>query len=301
MKRKSGVVRATVEDEELVRRKIARKEYEVKYRTSQRQAARTMDRCLGVTRVGFKAAEPQMYEVQSERECYKKDEIAYMDEHDIFDPISENLKQSVYQEGSKRFGLPAYERKVCAVCDALWPPKSIRKCEVLGNTAKKWVNRLRGLDDVPTAHRREYDVSSWLPQMRGALLSPRGLVRNSDSKPCGLLQVCSSCYNSLKSNSKLPPKFAVAKGFDIGILPKDLLDASWIERAMSSVTSVAASITVLRGGRHKSLRGHVTVVTLDPGSISRRLPVLLRGRENFFCCNGKQINAAPKTSCDEEV
>lgn len=105
---------------------------------------------------------------------------------------------------------------------------------------------------------------------------------------------CVSCYNSLQSNSKKPPKYTNANGFDIGSLPLHLQQASTIERQLTNLSSIAASVTILTGGGHEALKGHVTVVTLDPKAIVRKAPDLSRGRNTFFVVISGKLTSQKK-------
>ncbi len=161
------------------------------------------------------------------------------------------------------------------MCDCEWVQTQIRVIYLNDAKASKWRSKLFHYGDVPDLVKAHYDISSLVPRLHGMLLSKSGVERNSSGQPTGGVFVCSTCEQSLKGSGKSPPKFSIVNGFEIGVLPDSLRDITQIEKRLTSLTSLSVPLTVLRGGKHTMLKGHVFVMTIDPGAIVTKLPHLL--------------------------
>lgn len=150
-----------------------------------------------------------------------------------------------------------------------------------GLIARQWRSKLSPSDDVPAELVQFYDISEFIPELQGALLSAAGLERCVDGTLSGFLNVCSSCHTSLCRTSENPPKFLIANGFHIGVLPVDLRDANVIERRLTRVTSLVVPMTIRRGQKHSFLKGHVCVITMDPTLLAVKLPSLSKEKDKF--------------------
>ncbi|ETO75398.1 hypothetical protein F444_09001 [Phytophthora nicotianae P1976] len=113
-----------------------------------------------------------------------------------------------------------------------------------------------------------YDVSSQIPALKGALLSPMGI--NNGGRE---LYVCKPCFNSLM-NKKLrsPPKFAIANGLYIGLLPEEYMDTNATEHAMLGLAQSTRMLTVVRGGNHSAIRAHAYYFRAVPSTPASLLP-----------------------------
>ena len=73
------------------------------------------------------------------------------------------------------------------------------------------------IPDIKDGLKACYEVHD--PDLKHLLLSPRARIRENDEYLC-----CSQCHRSLQNDmlDKLPPKFAIANNFAIGLLPDNL-------------------------------------------------------------------------------
>lgn len=172
----------------------------------------------------------------------------------------------------------------------------------------RWRKKLYPEAEVPSELREYYDVSVWIPSLRGTLVSPPGVEKTEDGFPTGAVFICHACYGNMSVDNGKPPKFSIANGFDIGTLPESVQDATGIERRLTSMTCLAVPITVLRGGKHTFIKGHVTVVTMDPVPIAVRLPqILSKEAEKFLVViagkltPAQDVSAMKRHACRVEV
>lgn len=115
---------------------------------------------------------------------------------------------------------------------------------------------------------RFYDVSSIYPELRGCLISDKGI-----SIEKGEFNFCDDCIDHLKSKKTCnPPKFAIANGNFIGALPENLQDIKPSEVAMVSLAGHITQIVNVQGGIGKKLVGHSTVFINQPGPPISILP-----------------------------
>ncbi len=201
----------------------------------------------------------------------------------LFRPVSGDQKEYIFNDAKKKIGISNFQRFICSVCDCSWPRNQIREVSLTEKKAQKWRMKIRPHGDTPQALQSFYDVSSMLPQLHGMMLSRKGVQLNSTAMPTGCIYVCFSCEKSLSRPSLNPPKFSIANGFAIGELPARFHEATIVEKRLSSITSLAVPLTVLRGGKHSVLRGHTFVVTIDPTVLTRSLPELLPDGSHNYC------------------
>lgn len=92
--------------------------------------------------------------------------------------------------------------------------------------------------------------------LEGMLLSPKGIQNDSDlDNP--QVNVCDSCYKSLTSSSvRGPPKFAIANGLFMGVLPVEFHDLTRTELSMTALAQSSHCISAIHGGSHKKLKSH---------------------------------------------
>lgn len=204
-------------------------------------------------------------------------------------------KESCVQQSQEKDWLANIERLVCVVCDRWVSKIGVKRYKPGENAALRWRAKLRGSNNVPNVFRKYYDVSGVVHELRGSLLSQSGLEKRGGHHT-GYLIVCPECFRAMKIGNK-PPKFAIVNGFDIAKLPGFLQHANCMERRLTSLTAVAVRMTVLQGGKHRAIKGHVSVMHMNPVSIARRLPKLLESDAEQFLV----VFARSVTALQEEV
>ena len=136
----------------------------------------------------------------------------------------------------------------------------------------------------------DYDCSSKIPELKGLLLSKKGLVQASHplhDKSEYYLQFCNECLKSLQKGTKdlsykLPPPHAIANHFFVGYMPDNLFHgATWVENAMTSLVTSVASTRIVRGGVRRAIRSHVLVFGAIPGPPATLLPRKLEDDSHF--------------------
>ncbi|KAG6947380.1 hypothetical protein JG688_00015579, partial [Phytophthora aleatoria] len=89
---------------------------------------------------------------------------------------------------------------------------------------------------------------------QGRLLSRSGITIQRGTVK---LQLCHSCYLSLMSKRLTsPPKFAIANGLYIGVLPSRFHDTTVTENSLLNLAQATQFVSVVRGGRHSTIRAH---------------------------------------------
>lgn len=137
--------------------------------------------------------------------------------------------------------------------------KEISKCP---SFVARMVSRLAVPPDLPEKLVKYYDCSSVYAKFSGVLLSSNGYFNCSGKI---VIQVCKSCEESLsRDRSQSPPKFAIANGLYMGVLPSKFDDSSMSEHAMVNLAQSTKFLTVVRGGKHSSLRSHCYLFRADP-------------------------------------
>ena len=85
-----------------------------------------------------------------------------------------------------------------------------------------------------------YDVSSYSEKLKGIMLSKGGISLNDFGDVN--LSICDTCKVSLKNTSNTPPKFAIANGLYIGVLPDEYYDTTKTEYALLNRAQSSAYI-----------------------------------------------------------
>ncbi|KAF4128339.1 hypothetical protein GN958_ATG22417 [Phytophthora infestans] len=130
--------------------------------------------------------------------------------------------------------------------------------------------RLKSPANLPTYLMEHYDLTDISSQLRGILLSRTGGTIEGEKV---IFHLCNACYASL-TNKKLfsPPKFAIANGLYIGVLPTQFDDSTMTENAMLNLALPTQFVSVVRGGRHSSLRSHAYFFRATPAPPAQLLP-----------------------------
>ena len=135
----------------------------------------------------------------------------------------------------------------------------------------------------------DYDCSDKIDDLKGLLLSKKGLVHASHPN-CDqnehYLQFCNECFKSLEKGTKklthAPPAHAIANHFFVGYMPDNLFHgATWVEHAMTSLVTNVASTRIVRGGVRRAIRSHVLVFGAVPGPPVTLLPRKLEDDAKF--------------------
>lgn len=214
--------------------------------------------------------------------CLRVEEVERVDDTHGFESVSREKKRGMYTRTTTRLGIKAVERRMCAICDCTWPLQQIRKCQMREGQSRKWRNKLRPRREVPAVMKKYYDIAAWVPRMHGAILSSAGVEEDEEGFGTGAMYVCGQYHRSMGTKNETPPMFSIANGFDIGVLPVRLQSTTAIEKRLTSMTCVWVPITVLSGGKHTYIKGHVTVVTIDPVKIAVRVPRLIQEDSEKF-------------------
>ncbi len=283
-------------------KKRKRKESRARAYQESKEAARLLDEAIQ----NASSCRPLEYTFSTaplERETLHK-----IDSEQIFSPVDIDLKRQIYEDARAQIGLSKVEKVTCAICDCSWPKQSITSTYVTNAKAQKWRQRLKPIRDLHPQLLQHYDISDLIPRFSGMLLSRMGVERNSGKLPTGNIYVCQSCARAMSNQSKNPPKFAIANGFEIGDLPASFTNISVAEKRLSSITSLAVPLTVFRGGKHTVLTGHVYVNTMDPSPIYLRLPQILPESAHKFIVviagrltPAQQISGLKKYTCRVKI
>lgn len=227
-----------------------------------------------------------------------EEQLRLLDDNEIFHPITEYQKRKSLRRPVAVLEFNPLRRTFALFVTVLLQK---RRSGDLFQEGKYHVagGQLASLDDVQDALRRYYDLSRWIPELDGMVLSDNGTEKDVNVVRMGFLQFfsflqfCLSCFRSLSSKTCKPPKFSIANGFDIGILPPHVQDSTKVERRLSSVTALAVPMTVLQGGKHTFIQGHVSILTMDPAAIAIKLPYVLSKEDQKFLVviAGKQTTA----------
>ena len=204
--------------------------------------------------------------------------------------VKESYNQSnrIFNKDTKQMDDNLRRGNICIVCD----------CHIIGTEEIKWVSKQEleeSGDRLSVASYQEY-YSTYLnrdlveqyqvvdPDLHGLLLSPRAYKRHySDEYHC-----CVSCYNSIvrgnKEERSSPPKFAIANGFAIGYIPREIKRRCPVlnrthreiipEKDLDDV--ICAAISTRRpfgyvfsyiGGAQKSIKGHFSIFAVDQSHV----------------------------------
>ncbi|KUF81853.1 Neutral zinc metallopeptidase [Phytophthora nicotianae] len=130
--------------------------------------------------------------------------------------------------------------------------------------------RLKPPPNLPLGIREYYDLSGVDTAFEGMMLGKRGVVARDQQIT---LQMCASCKTSLMDKKRInPPKFAIANGLYMASLPETLLDSTFTENAMLNLAQPMHFISVVRGGKHASLRSHAYFFRANPAPPAQILP-----------------------------
>lgn len=138
-------------------------------------------------------------------------------------------------------------------------------------------------------------------------LSPRGF--NSEANTIAICNQCSSAMRK-KSAKDVPPKFAIANGFAVGLLPQHLWDkCTPVHFRVTAKKTLAASRLVISGGPHGHLNGHVSIFDNKMSTAAEKLPRLFNGNypeELYVVFAGSNADRAKllalrRNLCDSET
>ncbi|ETM46468.1 hypothetical protein L914_08643 [Phytophthora nicotianae] len=192
------------------------------------------------------------------------------DESEFPTPVPAKTLKQIQQECIRRLSNACLQEFVCCVCDCWHPVADILQKTVRASPQllKAMAKRLKSPQGLHEELLMCYDVSSQIPALKGALLSPMGI--NNGGRE---LYVCKPCFNSLM-NKKLrsPPKFAIANGLYIGLLPEEYMDTNATEHAMLGLAQSTRMLTVVRGGNHSAIRAHAYYFRAVPSTPASLLP-----------------------------
>ncbi len=119
------------------------------------------------------------------------------------------------------------------------------------------------IPDIKDGLKACYEVHD--PDLKHLLLSPRARIRENDEYLC-----CSQCHRSLQNDmlDKLPPKFAIANNFAIGLLPDNLSSKiNEITSPMLSPVRPYAYVLSYCGGAHKAISGSFSFFNQSPENL----------------------------------
>lgn len=258
---------------EIELRKQKRRESNARYYRENRDASLALDEHIG------ESCETEVLDTEG---VISEEELIQIEQEGKFALVGNEKKKYIYENAREKLLAKSAARIVCAICDCSRPRSKMHRSRPRGRQAELWYTRLSPLNDFPSSLRAFYDISKWIPEFKGALLSKKGVEFLAEVHPTGYVQICNGCKRSMSIASEKPPKFSIANGFDIGCLPLELQDSTYIERRMTSITSICTPITVLSGGKHTFIKGHVSVFAMDPGIIATRLPQLLSAEDEKF-------------------
>jgi hypothetical protein len=119
------------------------------------------------------------------------------------------------------------------------------------------------IPDIEDGLKACYEVHD--PDLKHLLLSPRARMRINEEYLC-----CSQCHRSLQNDmlDKLPPKFAIANNFVIGLLPDNLSSkiTEITSPMLSPVRPYAYVLSYFRGA-HKAISGSFSFFNQSPENL----------------------------------
>ncbi len=186
-------------------------------------------------------------------------------------PISPEVLQEVHAATTSAL-TEGLEGAVCAVCDRRHNKRLIKNISITPDDkfVKLCIKKLYPRQDYHQGLLAEYRIDH--PLLLKVLLSPRGYDSNLQS-----LGICKECRSALskKKAKGVPPKFSIANGFAIGLLPEKLWDkATPIDFRLTAKKTLAASRLLISGGPHGHLKGHVTIFDNNMTTAAEVLPRL---------------------------
>lgn len=186
--------------------------------------------------------------------------------------VSDEELQRMYQECLHRLSNSSLDEMICSVCDCWHFRQRILRKQVVDDSVfiRAVKQRLRTPEGLHPELVKCYDVSETFPCLVGVLLSRKGIINNGASFE---LSVCKSCYQSLmKTKRRSPPKFAIANGLYIGWLPDKYADTTPTEHAMLGLAQPTKMLSIVRGGRHTTIRAHAYYFRAGPSTPASLLP-----------------------------
>lgn len=197
-----------------------------------------------------------------------------------------NVKDYIFKTSLPKLLSSSALRFACSVCDCANKMSNLEKIFINRSTSKLFSKILCPTEDVPKELRDFYDISEWFPLLKGTLFSKNGIEFDNEGKITGYLYICSTCKLSVSRNyaakKSIPPKFSIANGFDIGLLPDSLQNASDIERFLTNLTTLYVPVTKYYRGKHHTLKKHVSIITMKPDSIINSLPRMINTEDEKF-------------------
>lgn len=187
-----------------------------------------------------------------------------------FEQVNDQLKSKIFNSCQRDIVGSFMNQDVCSVCDMILELNKLKWATVTQTFAKKCNEKLRPCQNLSFQLKNYYSISHIIPQLDQALLSPRSTVKEGKHFS---IRVCYSCFDSLsrKSSGNIPPKFAIANGFEIGELPSEIDSPTQPEICLTSLTSYSPPVSILKGGKHRSLKKHVTVFDNNPFDIVEKI------------------------------
>lgn len=179
----------------------------------------------------------------------------------------------VYKASAELFSRSAMSELVCAVCDCFHPVSRIKNLKVTPGSdfMLAMATRLKPPPDLPANLQQYYDVSAIHPVFSVMMLSKEGIFV---SEAQVMLQICMPCRKSLSDKKRVnAPKFAIANGLYMGRLPGEFENSTFTENAMLNLAQPMHFISVVRGGKHASLRSHAYFFRAEPAPPAQILPV----------------------------
>jgi hypothetical protein len=199
----------------------------------------------------------QMNEANAERmRNFRQQQTESKIPTDLFN-LSVEEEDRIYEEVAK--ALNDLREYVCAVCDkriyenerTLNPLSTISQ-QLLESMRNKLVFPL----DLDSDLCDFYDMSSYSHMLQGIMLSKGGIVLDDLGEV--ILSICTSCKRSLTTNSssKTPPKYAIANGLFIGMLPLEFKDTTRTEHALLNRAQSSAFVMTAIGGYNRKMSSH---------------------------------------------
>ncbi|POM81938.1 Hypothetical protein PHPALM_34 [Phytophthora palmivora] len=164
------------------------------------------------------------------------------------------------------------KERVCSVCDCFHRIDRMKFMRVHENSNLLRVMkvRLRSQPNLPPGLQNCYDASDLNGALGGILLSRAGIIEFEGKVK---LQICIPCKTSLLDKKRAhPPKFAIANGLWMGRVPAIFEDSTFTENAMLKLSQPMHYISVVRGGKHSSLRSHAYFFRAEPAPPAQILP-----------------------------
>lgn len=166
-----------------------------------------------------------------------------------------------------------FDQISCACCDKFHSKKESKKQSLkkVDRIITALQTRCKHGGDLHPELEKQYSVNH--PLLVDILLSPRGYIKEGE---VSWLQICLPCYKSLKKkNNVKPPKFAIANGYAIGVLPESITRvATPIEYRLVSPCTLSAMRIVVTPGPHGTLKGHCILYDNGVISAASKLPQL---------------------------